>query len=191
MSEKNRFGGGNASSLYVPMSDVEQEALMRLVESQTLRIRVLGWNMPDIIPQRVVYGDKRVQITFQVVFPALAVPTPLPQLAVELRTESGIVLFRKVYPTVGNDGRPIEIVGGVAFDLQWDIAIDHWDPALVKMLKPGALGLTSRRIDKDTGHRTLLGNMKVGLDDRQALLELERAEAQARALDPREGKKKQ
>ena len=33
------------------------------------------------------------------------------------------------------------------------------DPNLVKMIKPGALGLTSRRIDKDTGQRSKYGNM--------------------------------
>ena len=36
--DKNIFGGGNPNSIYVPMSEVEQEAVSRLVESKDLRI---------------------------------------------------------------------------------------------------------------------------------------------------------
>ena len=50
---------------------------------------------------------------------------------------------------------------GVFLDLAWDIAIDHMKPEFVKRIKPGALGLTSRRLDKDTGERTFKGNMQL------------------------------
>ena len=33
MSDRNIFGGGNAANLYTPMSELEQEVLVRLVES--------------------------------------------------------------------------------------------------------------------------------------------------------------
>lgn len=183
MSETNRFGGGNANSVYVPMSDDEQEVLMRLVESQTLRIHVHGWGM-EIVPQQVGYGDKRVQVTFQLDFDRPKVPIRVPSLNLELRTADGLCLFRKPYPTFGDDGKPMQIAAGMSFQLVWDIAIDHMDPALVKTLKPGALGLTTRRLDKDTGERTLQGNMKLDLKDGTALFDLEKVEEQMRQMLP-------
>lgn len=184
MTEQNRFGGGNVNSLYVPMSDAEQEVLMRLVESQTLRIKLYGWGMGEVIPKRVSYGDKRVQIIFTLSFTAPAMPVRVGALDLELRTADGISLLRKPYPTVGGDGQPIQICAGMSFDLMWDIAIDHMDPNLVKLIKPGALGLTSRRLDKETGSRTLAGNMHLGESDREALEGLDAAEARMRDLDP-------
>jgi hypothetical protein len=184
MTEQNRFGGGNANSLYVPLSDMEQEVLMRLVESQTLRIKLYGWGMDEVIPKRVSYGDKRVQVLFTLSFKGPAVPVRVGALDLELRTADGISLLRKPYPTVGGDGQPIQICSGMTFDLAWDIAIDHMDPNLVKRIKPGALGLTSRRLDKETGERTLAGNMHLGESDREALRDLDAVEASVRALDP-------
>ena len=184
MSEdQNRFGGGNPHALYVPMSEDEQEVLARLVESQTLRIRIHGWPMSDIIPRQVSYGDKRVQVVFQVWFQTLA-PAPTPYLDIELLTTDGFSLMRKLYPTMGAKDEPLMVVNNMTVDLKWDIAIDHMDPALVKAIKPGALGLTTKRLDRDTGNRTLTGNMKVGGSDQEALHGLEQSEAYVRTLDP-------
>lgn len=186
MSEQNRFGGGNANALYVPMTDYEQEVLMRLVESQSLRIRAHGWGLPDVVPFKVAYGDKRVSVLFRLSFTAPENPVRVSSLDLELRTDTGITLFRKPYPTIGNDGQALLIGAGVDLDLAWDIAIDHMDPNLVKMLKPGALGLTTRRLDKETGNRTLTGNMRLSERDRESLLDLDKAEAFVRNLDPRQ-----
>jgi hypothetical protein len=186
MSDTNQFGGGNPNSLYVPMSPDEQEVLMRLVESQTLRVHVYNWDMKDIVPTKVSYGDKRVAVVFRVEFDRPAIPVGVAALDLELRTDGGYSLFRKLYPTINGDGSPILVGSGVFYDLQWDIAIDHMDPALVKTLKPGALGLTTRRLDRDTGSRTLQGNMQMSMGDRKTLHELDKAEAYVRRLDPRD-----
>lgn len=181
---KNRFGGGNAHSLYVPMSDDEQEVLLRLVESQTLRVHIYDWGMKDIIPTKISYGDKRISIKFRVEFTSPLVPVRVPALNLELRTADGYNLFRKPYPTAGADGMPIQICDGVQLDLIWDIAIDHMDPALVKAIKPWALGLTTRRLDKETGNRTMEGNMRVSDSDKQELQHIDRNDAYVRQLDP-------
>jgi hypothetical protein len=49
----------------------------------------------------------------------------------------------------------------VVLEMIWDIAINNINPELVKQIKPGAIGLTSRLQDKDTGDFTLYGNMKL------------------------------
>ena len=72
------------------------------------------------------------------------------------------------------------IGAGTSLQMVWDIAIKHMDPKLVKALKPGALGLTSRWIDRDTGDITMLGNTRMGAKDRATLRKLRQGEAKAR-----------
>jgi len=184
MSEKNRFGGDNPHGLYMPMTDVEQEILARLVESQTLRVRVPRWVSGDIIPTKVGFGDKRVQVVFQVFFAPPMPMTELPSIDIELCTAEGILLLAKPYPLMNAHGKPVIVGENVTIDLVWDIAIDHMNPQLVKTLKPGAIGLTTRRLDRETGNRTVLGNMRLLESDASALFDLDKGEAAIRALDP-------
>ena len=177
--DTNPFGGKNPHGLYVPMSDDEQEVLLRLVESQSLVVHVFDTDK-TVTPTRVGFGDKRVRVDFRVDFFAPEAPTPLPELDIELRTSSGIRLIRKPYPLYGASGDAIQVCEGMYLDLVWDIAIDHMDPLLVKALKPGARGLTSRRLDRDTGDRTAAGNMSLDADLQKMIRRLDDAEKEAR-----------
>lgn len=166
MTSKNIFGGGNAQSLYVPMSEVEQEAIARLIESDDLRVNLLGWGFVN--NPRVTFGDARIQIQFRASFDRPAVPIPVYELELELVTKSGKLLFRDKQ-SVAYNGKPIQIAAGVYFDMVWDIMVRSIDPKLVKELVPGATGLTSRLQDKDTGDMTLEGNMKLDVKARKLL----------------------
>lgn len=180
--DKNPFGGGNPRGLYVPITEDEQESIQRLVESQTLEIVVHPWGIVSR-PSKVVVGDKRVAINFGLFFTAPEEPLAVRTIDLELRAMGGITLFRKPYPTLMPDGSPLFIQRGFSIELQWDIAIDHIDPQLVKSLKPGALGLTSRRLDRDTGARTFEGNMKLEPHRRKLLHYVDSGEAKVQAED--------
>ena len=183
MADKNAFGGGNKNSLYVPMSDVEQEVLSRLVEARDLRVHIVGWGVVN--NPRVTFGDLRLQIVFRVQFDRPPPPgIPIYYLDLELRTGSGLLLF-KDRKSLTYGGKPVMAAAGVFFDLAWDIAITAIDPKVVKALKPGATGLTSRLQDKDTGQITLEGNMNLTEEKRQLLHRIRRGEASVRALDAR------
>ena len=178
---KNAFGGGNPHSLYVPLSEDEQEVLHRLVDSQTLTIVIHPWNIVTH-PSWVGVGDKRVAIKFPVTFKGPKEPTQVKALDLELKG-MGVSLMRKLYPTILPDGNPLLIMAGLSLELQWDIAIDHMNPKLVKLLKPGAIGLTSRRIDKDSGERTVQGNMKLDKEKKDLLEFVEKGEVKSRQED--------
>lgn len=181
---KNAFGGGNPNSLYVPMSDVEQEVLARLVEGQDLRVHVLGWGVVN--NPRVTFGDLRLQIAFRLQFDRPPAPgIPVYYFDLELKTGAGLLLF-KDRKSVTYKGNPIMAAAGVFFDLVWDIAITAIDPKVVKALKPEAKGLTSRLQDKDTGQFTLAGNMNLTTKKRNLLLQVREGEARARASNARD-----
>lgn len=182
--DKNLFGGGNVNSLYVPMSDLEQEVLYRLREREDLEVRVVGWGV--VHKPRVAFGDHRIQVQFRLDFTAPAVPQPLFDLELELRTRAGKLLFRDKKSTV-YDGKPIQVAAGMFLDMVWDIALHSMDPALVKAVLPRATGLTTRR-----------GNMRLTPTQQAVLAGMERAhqvqKAQDRkklqdALDMKNGKK--
>lgn len=178
VSQTNMFGGKNANSLYTPMSDVEQETVARLVESGDLRVIIVGWGYID--RPRITFGDMRVSIPFRLTFDRPEAPVPLHYLDLELRTGSGVLLFRDRQPTVYG-GNPIMVAQGVFLDLVWDIAVRSIDPALVKAVVPGAVGLTSRFQDRDTGEMTMTGNMDLTATERAVLRTLRKGEAAARA----------
>lgn len=161
--QKNPFGGGNPFGMYVPMSEDEQEVLARIFDkTEDLEIVVHGWTTVDHFTAS--FGDHRVGLEFRVDFDKPEAPVAVPFLDLELRFRSSRkTLLRKNYPLIQPNGKAVQVCRGVFLDLGWDIAIDHMTPELVKALKPGALGLTSRRLDKDTQQRTVLGNMD--LDD--------------------------
>jgi hypothetical protein len=151
----NTFGGKNEHSLYVPLTEDEQEVLYRIVESKDLEIVVKGWGV--VRNPLVTFGDKRISLIFRLDFNAPATPKTVHFFDLELKTLAGIVLMRQRYPL--NPPTGVQIGAGIFLEMAWDIAIDHMSPELVKLIKPGAIGLTSRRLDKDTGNRTVTGNM--------------------------------
>jgi hypothetical protein len=178
--DKNRFGGGNPNSLYVPMSDDEQEVLDRLVSANDLEIHIVGWGF--ISSPKVKFGDKRVSIPFRLSFNAPDNLVDVHYFDLELRTHSGLVIYSERQPTIYNN-QPIQVGAGITLDMVWDIAISHMNPHLVKMIKPGAKGLTSRMQDRDTGDMTLQGNMHLSTEDQKALLQLKKGETLVKKLD--------
>ena len=178
MADTNIFGGGNANSLYTPMSEVEQEAVSRLVSAGDLRVIIGGWGPVD--RPRVTFGDLRLAVAFRLLFDRPEIPIPVYHFDLELRTGGGHLLYKDRLPTVYG-GKPIQVAQGVFLDLVWDIAVRSVDPNLVKAVVPGATGLTSRLQDKDTGLLTLTGNMRLSTQEKQALKRLRNAETMAKA----------
>lgn len=156
MSKKNIFGGGNPNSLYVPMTDVEQEVLSRLVESNNFRLVIKGWGY--IEQPKIKFGDARIQVLIDITFQKPETPIPVRELVLSLQTQDGKVIFEKTEPITS--AKPLLIGKGLHLVFAWEILIHHLNPAFVKKIKPGAIGLTSRRLDKDTGQATLTGNMQ-------------------------------
>lgn len=175
--EKNPFGGVRGS-LYTPMSEDEQEVLDRLIASRDLDVTIKGWGYIRGV-QAGKAGDLRIAIPLTLDFDRPEVPVPVHYFDLELRTGSGILLFSERQSTIYNNA-PIMVGAGTSLQMVWDIAIHHMDPALVKTLKPGALGLTSRWIDKDTGDITMLGNTRMDAKDKALLRKLRQSEAEAR-----------
>ena len=110
MRATNIFGGKNARSLYVPMSELEQEAVLRLVESKDLRVNLVGWGHVD--NPRVTFGDARVQVKFQVHFDRPETPVPVHFFDLELVTKTGRLIFRARQSTE-YAGNPIQVASGV------------------------------------------------------------------------------
>jgi len=177
---KNVFGGSNRRGLYVPMSEDEQEVLHRLVEAEDIQLIIHGWGTLD--KPRFLIGDHRVGVNFRLTFNRPAVPMPVWFFDLELKTRTGISLVKERLPAVYN-GQPVQVAAGTFLDMQWDIALHSMDPQLVKLLKPGATGLTSRRQDKDTGQMTTEGNMKLTAKQKRTLHEMEAGYATNKAGD--------
>lgn len=177
MSDRNAFGG-RKGSLYTPMSEDEQEVLSRLVSTRDLYVDIVGW---AIIPAvRATFGDLRLSIPIEITFQKPEIPQFVHYFDLELRTGSGMLLFKERHATVYG-GNPLVIGAGTCISMVWDIAIRHMDPKVVKALKPGAIGMTSRWLDKETGEATLLGNNNSLTNDQKLLLaKLRAGEALAR-----------
>ena len=177
----NILGGKNEGSLYVPMSEDEQEALSRLIEADDLEVIVVGWGI--LTKPKVTLGDKRLAVRFTLNFNAPDVPMKVWFFDMELRTRSGLILHAERHPTLyGNE--PLVVHSGISMDLIWDIAIDRIPPAVVKMLKPGSVGLTSRFTDRDTGeYDPKGGNMKLTPEQKAALMAVQTGAASVRADD--------
>ncbi len=170
--DKNRWGGV-AKSAYTPMSELEQEAVSRLVNAGELVVHVKGWGVID--RPRIVFGDLRLGVAFRMNFTAPAAPTPVHFFDLELKTRSGILLFSE-RQTAMYGNKPVQVCQGMYLDLVWDIAVMAIDPKIVKAILPGATGLTSRFQDRDTGELTLFGNNKMNSEDRLALVNLRKGE---------------
>jgi hypothetical protein len=176
----NQFGGKGKHGLYTPMSELEQEAVHRLVENQDLVVNVVGWGVVN--QPRIIVGDLRVGIHFRLDFNAPVTPIPIYHFDLELRTRSGLLLF-KDKKSCCYGGRPLMCGAGIHVDMAWDIAIMHMDPKVVKAILPGAIGLTSRFIDRDTGEATMFGNNNFSSSDKNMLLKLREMERSSRQLD--------
>jgi len=177
----NLLGGKNEGSLYVPMSEDEQEALSRLIEADDLEVVVVGWGI--LTKPKITLGDKRMAIRFTLNFNAPDVPMRVWYFDLELRTRSGLTLHVERHPTLyGNE--PITVYSGISMEMIWDMAIDRIPPAVVKMIKPGSVGLTSRFTDRDTGeYDPKGGNMKLTPEQKAALDHVQAGAARVRAED--------
>ena len=177
---KNVFGGLNPNGLYIPMSDVEQEALLRLKEKQDLVVSIKNWGFVE--NPMITFGDKRIAVHLDVTFNAPAVPMDVYFFDLELKLRSGLILFTERHRTY-YDHKPIKVGAGTTLNMIWDIAIARIDPKLVKMLVPHARGLTSRLTDKDTGEMTLTGNMKLSQEKKNLAVALKIGEQKVKKID--------
>ena len=176
--DHNMFGGKNPHGLYVPMSEDEQEVIYRLIEDDNIELVIHGWSVLD--KPQIVAGDLRVSVIFRLAFNGAL--TPLRYLDLELRTKTGLSIFKQRM-AVEQGGQPVMIGTGIYLDFAWDIAIDHMNPDFVKAIKPGALGLTSRKLDKDSKERTFKGNMKLNTTEQNFLQAVEEGAATIRKED--------
>lgn len=176
--DKNPFGGIKGSA-YTPMSETEQEVLHRLVATRDLDVFIKGWGHIKGV-EGAVAGDLRLALPLVMDFDRPAVPMPVHYFDLELRTGSGILLFKERQSTM-YDGRPLLISAGTHLSMVWEIAIRHMDPKIVKAYKPGATGLTSRWQDRDTGQMTLFGNTRMQAESRKALVRIREGEERSKA----------
>ncbi len=160
-SDKNPFGGGNAVSLYIPITDIEQEFLARLTESKDIMLIVHEWGY--IESPRITFGDKNLHVHFKMLFDRPDPPMGVRAFDLELKTRSGLSLFRQKM-SVEYDGEPLLVGAGLEFDMVWDIAIRYIDPKVIKALMPHTIGMTSRLQDTATHDMTVTGNMKLTQD---------------------------
>jgi len=170
----NIFGGGNKNSLYVPMSEDEQEVLERIQGNHSMIVKIIGWGQVRPV---VGFGDKRVALYLDLKFDGPEHPVPVHSFQLELWNE-GVLLY-KDQQLMSFAGKPTMVAAGVSLGLVWDIAIGHMDPAWVKRMKPGSNGMTSRVLDPVTGKMTLAGNMTLTEDHMAILHRLRVAEAQS------------
>ena len=167
--ERNIFGGRNPNGLYTPLSEDEQEVLERLAAAGEFRLVIKDWGFVD--QPKIRFGDARLEVSWKMVFDRPAVPMPLYYLKLELWTHSGHFLVAEELPTqVG--GQPMQVAKGVSLDLAWDIQIRQMDPKLVKAIKTGNVGLTTR-----------IGNQKLDGLQKRALRDLRSNEAAFRLSD--------
>jgi hypothetical protein len=169
MSDRNIFGGRNPNGLYTPLSDDEQEVLERLAASGEFKLIIKDWGFVD--KPKIRFGDARLEVSWNMVFDRPQFPMPLPFLHLELWTHSGHFLIGEKLPMQVN-GAPLQVCQGVAIDMAWDILIRQMDPKLVRAIKTGSVGLTTR-----------IGNQNLDLQQQRALRTLRKHEARIRAAD--------
>lgn len=181
VKSENIFGGKNALSEYIPLSPTELEVITRLVETNDLRVVVHGWQTFDDL--QVTYGDKNLHIPLKIRFtkPEDA-PVSVHFFDMELQSGSGVSLFRKRMSTEYG-GEPLKVMAGLELEMVWDISIRNIDPTLVRALKPGAIGLTSRLQDKTTLDITATGNMNLGIEGQRRARKIRAMEESLGAIE--------
>jgi hypothetical protein len=178
----NIFGGKNANGLYVPMSEDEQEILDRLISSDDLKIVIEDWGYVNTF-NKILLGDARLGLSFRMSFTKPEIPMEIKSLTLILQTKAGLTLFKKTEPINLGNNQGLFIKSGDYLDFCWDIQIKAIDPKLAKQIKPGLLGLTSRRFDKDTGSITRTGNMKTNNAQKLLLEKLQKSEDFIKQVD--------
>lgn len=174
----NIFGGKNPHGLYVPMSEDEQETLSRLIEGDYLEMGIENGPF-KIVNTKFILGDLRLGIRFQLECPELIVNQVLSSLQLKLNIRNGKTLFseeKEITPQV-------ILQNGMILSFQWDIALHSISSDIVKEIKPGSIGLTSRRQDKDTREMTREGNMKLSSFQKKLLSHVEEGSARIREID--------
>lgn len=145
--ETNLFGGKAKNALYFPMSEDEQETISRIIEAketipQVTLVGPFGEVNPVVDDFRMKHGDSRVQVDLFLKFetPVIWVPVHLAKLSLFYKER---LLFSEEQSLIY--GGQAESVGqGKTLALRWDIQIKKINPELVKLVKPGSIGLTSR-----------------------------------------------
>jgi len=169
MRDKNIFGGGNSKSMYTPLTEIEQECILRLIESKQLILNIVEWGFVEA--PKAKFGDLRLGIEWRMNFDKPETPMPVHYFDLELKTRSGILLYKERQSTLYG-GKPLMVAAGMYIDLVWDIALTSIDPKVVKKIMPMARGLTSRWLDRDTGNFTLFGNTKMKESLKESLVTL-------------------
>lgn len=183
--KRNPFGGKNPHGMYVPITDDELEVLERLAIAGEFKVVIREWGYVDgFLPGRydpatyrgqplVLFGDKRITFFFRLNFTAPAIPQPVWYFDMEVWA-----LGFRLFPGTGRDpnepfpgrlstetnGQPLQVAAGLFIDLALDVALDKIDPAVVKTVKPKAIGLTSKvgNMHLDTHHQRLLASLRAG-----------------------------
>lgn len=180
----NIFGGGNANSLYTLMSEDEREVLDRLIAADDLEVHVKGWGIVNkFTAPGIRAGDARLKVPFKVHFNSPAVAIPVTFFELELRTRSGMLLYKEKQP-VEYQGQALYVGAGSVLELEWDIAIRKMDPALVRAIKPGARGLTTREGNRhlDTNRKEILRQLRVAEENNKRDLARRVASAEKRSV---------
>ena len=184
---KNDFGGGNSISSYIPITEIEQEFISRLVESGEIIVVLHGWGVTQ---PRVSFGDKNLHAHIKFMFDK-APPPPgiqVPFFDMELKTQSGISLYRQKMPT-SYDNNPILISNEVDLEMVWDISLRFIDPKLIKLLMPSVTGFTTRLEDKDNHDITVVGNMNLNKELTKKAHELRDYETRLKKMDEKKLRK--
>lgn len=168
----NEFGG-KGRGLYIPITEIEQEFISRLIDSKEMYLLIHDWGFVD--QPTVTFGDKNLHVAFKMFFDRPANPMPVYFFDLELRTRKGQSLFRQKMNTEYG-GSPLMVMQGLELDMVWDIAIKNIDPKLIKQLMPSVTGLTSRLQDKATGEITLLGNMNLSTHQKRVVAKIDQNE---------------
>lgn len=169
MTEGNALGGKSASGLYVPMSEDEVEASYRAAE-RGIVVVVDGWG--TFPAEGFHVGEHRVGVEFSLTCPpGSLVGRIAADLPIRVQTTDGIVLFTCT-TSAGHGGRPVCLQPNQVLGLNLEIEVHHCDPDVVRQLKSSATGLTSRRVDPQTGRWDGAGNMRLGEQGMRALHDL-------------------
>jgi hypothetical protein len=156
------------------MSEVEQEFVERMVAARDARVILHGWGVLE--EPQITHGDLQVLIPIDITFVSPLNPIPITSFDMELQLRDGRTLFRE-RQSVEVGGQPYMVGAGVRMRATWHVAVRHMDPQLIKSYLPGKVGLTSRRLDKDTGKPTLTGNMTLNEANRRLLEAIHAGEA--------------
>jgi hypothetical protein len=204
--KRNPFGGKNPHGMYVPMTDEEIEVLHRIAEAGEFRVVIKGegqkgesieWGYVTGFkigaypgPGRyqgepiVTIGDKRLTFFLRMNFNAPALPQPNWFFDMEVHA-MGKRFFAQRFPTA-NGGNPIQVCAGMFHDFALDVAIDQIDPAIVKAVKPKAIGLTTRHgnMHLNVAQQRLLAKTQAG---EQAIRQITAEEARKATADKKKG----